>query len=116
MANEPKKYTPEVERLLAASRGLYDCATRAKLTPGLALALRDGIPFDKLQIEEIAALARFCRELEKAGAEAKPEAPTAPADAPSGNGNGAAAGEIVSKADDKKPKGGKAGKAAESGT
>lgn len=112
MANE-KKYTPEVERLLLAARGLYDAATRAKLTPGLAVALRDGVAFEKLQDTELEALCKFVRELEKLGALSKPAEPPAVEQAPaSGTIETAPAGN--GKAEDKKAKVSKAAKTADS--
>lgn len=107
-----KKYTPEVERLLLAARGLYEAAGRAKLTAGLAVALRDGIAFEKLQDPELLALCQFVKELEKLSAAAKP-AEEIGAEAPA---NGAAPAPAVGKPEDKKPKGSKGQKGAESDT
>jgi len=114
MANE-KKYTPEVERLLLAARGLYEAATRAKLTPGLAVALRDGIAFEKLQDAEILALCQFVRELDKAATVAKPDAPTA-TEAPAAPTNGTTTAAPEGKAEDKKAKGGRGAKNADTPT
>jgi hypothetical protein len=108
MANE-KKYTPEVERLLLAARGLYEAAARAKLTAGLAVALRDGIVFDKLQDPELLALCQFVKELEKLDRPAEAPVEATPAE----GANGAAVATVVSKPDDKKNKGGKGSKGAD---
>lgn len=90
MANLTPEQQAKVDTLMRKAKALYEAIQRAKIPTAVAVALRDGLGFDKLNDEGITAIAVATVEYEKGLAELltklaatpTPEAPSAPEKAP----------------------------------
>jgi hypothetical protein len=80
--------SPEVKKLLAGAESLYEALKRSKPTQALAVAIRDGVKFDKLQDPEILVMCAFYKEMEKLAAAGTEVATVPAAGAHAANGNG----------------------------
>lgn len=78
--------SPEVKKLLSGAEALFEALKRAKPTQALAVAIRDGVKFDKLQDPEILVMCAFYKEMEKLAGAGTEVAATAAAGQPATNG------------------------------
>lgn len=69
--------SPEVKNLLAGAEALYEAFKRSKPTKDLAIAVRDNVPFSKLQDPEIFVICTFYKEIEKLAKVGAPQASVA---------------------------------------
>lgn len=69
--------SPEVKNLLTGAEALYEAFKRSKPTKDLAIAVRDNVPFAKLQDPEIFVICTFYKEIEKLAKAGAPQAAVA---------------------------------------